>query len=211
MRDLPGFTLEDVSRETRQRFDIYLRLLRDWQKSINLVAPSTLADAETRHIADSLQLFGLLDGASHIVDMGSGAGFPGLVLAIMLEERGGGAVDLIESSAKKCAFLRTVSRETGLNSAKTRVSVHNQRIDAVTGTISTPQIVTARALASLTDLCSHAAPWLTVGARGLFPKGRDFQGEVSDAGQHWTMRCDIYRSRIEADSVILEITDLAKR
>lgn len=198
----------EVSRETRERFQIFLRLLREWQNRINLVASSTLADAETRHITDSLQLAVLLRDQWRVVDMGSGAGFPGLVLAMVLDERNIGEVHLIESSSKKCAFLRTVSRETGLGS---RCVIHNDRVEHVVEQISAPHIVTARALAPLSQLLGLAEPWMTQGSRGLFPKGREFHGEVEEAGKLWDMRYDIHQSQIEADSVILEISDLRKR
>ena len=103
-----------VSRETRRRLEEYGRLLVQWQSKINLVAPSTLDNIWERHLLDSLQLADCLDGANDVMDIGSGAGFPGLVLAMVLAEGGSGRVRLVESNGKKCAFMNAVVRETGL-------------------------------------------------------------------------------------------------
>lgn len=150
----PDAVLAAVSRETRERLDIYAGLLRKWQRSINLVGPRTIGDLWNRHFTDSAQLLPLIPSAETpttrvLVDFGSGAGFPGLVLAIL----GAGEVHLIESDQRKATFLREVARATG-----TPVTVHAKRIEQVAPFPA--DVVSARALAPLNDLLGFAAPFL---------------------------------------------------
>jgi 16S rRNA (guanine527-N7)-methyltransferase len=187
-----------VSRETVERLDVYLDLLRRWQRTINLVAASTLADPWRRHILDSAQLIRFVPGdATRLVDLGSGAGLPGLVLAIM----GVRDVHLIESDRRKAAFLREAARATGAGA-----TVHACRIDEAPPLAA--DIVTARALAPLKDLLGHAHRFATPGTRCLFPKGRQVEAELTDAGASWTMEVERQPSLSDVDGRILIITEL---
>lgn len=164
-----ALALVPVSRETEDRLAAYVDLLRRWQRIKNLVGPSTLETVWTRHVADSAQLVALAPEARRWVDLGSGAGFPGLVVAVILAGRAGAHVDLIESNERKCAFLREAVRVTG---APARV--HPARIDAALPSVQQPvDIVTARALAPLPDLLALSKPLLDTGATGLFLIGDD--------------------------------------
>src|SRR5918998_4705045 len=142
-----ALALTPVSRETLRRLNILAEELRRWQQVKNLVGPKTLDALWTRHIADSLQLLDLAPDARTWVDLGSGAGFPGLVLGIAALERDGMRVDLVESNGRKCAFLRHVVRVTGAP-----VTVHEARVEAVIGRLKGADVVTARALAPLNQL-----------------------------------------------------------
>jgi 16S rRNA (guanine527-N7)-methyltransferase len=192
--------LVPVSRETVERLDVYLDLLRRWQRTINLVAASTLADPWRRHILDSAQLMRFVPGAAtRLVDLGSGAGLPGLVLAIM----GVRDVHLIESDRRKVAFLREAARVTGAGA-----TVHACRIDEAPPLAA--DIVTARALAPLKDLLGHAHRFATPGTRCLFPKGRQVEAELTDAGASWTMEVERQPSLSDVDGRILIITELRR-
>jgi 16S rRNA (guanine527-N7)-methyltransferase len=187
-----------VSRETMARLTLYAELLVKWQKAVNLVAPSTIDDLWQRHMLDSAQLWPLLPAGAHtLIDLGSGAGFPGLVLAIM----GVPEVHLVESDLKKSAFLREVARETGSN-----VTVHAERISRL-GPIPA-EIVTARALAPLPRLLTQAAPWLEKGAVGLFPKGESVAQELTQARRQWTMTLTAFPSRTSPNGTILRVESL---
>ncbi len=166
--------LVPVSRETEERLALYVALLRRWQRIKNLVGPSTLDRVWTRHIADSAQLVALLPEARSWLDMGSGAGFPGLVIAILLRDTAGAAVHLVESNARKCAFLREAARETGAAAV-----IHNARIENVTPTLEYVDVITARALAPLPDLLEMGKIPLSRGATGLFLKSA---GELASIG-----------------------------
>ncbi|WP_372397883.1 16S rRNA (guanine(527)-N(7))-methyltransferase RsmG [Azospirillum sp. HJ39] len=189
-----------VSRETLDRLIAYEALLRKWQPKINLVGPSTLPDAWKRHFLDSAQLFPLLpEGTRVLADLGSGAGFPGLVLAIL----GVPQVHLIESDVRKCAFLREVARI-----CDAPVTVHTKRIETVTGIEA--DVVTARALAPLTDLLGWAHPF--IGSRGscLFLKGAALDDELTATTRYWTMRTERTDSRTDPTGTVLRVTDLER-
>lgn len=173
-----ALALTPVSRETLERLERFVELLLTWQRTINLIAPSTVSRLWTRHIADSLQLLELAPKARTWVDLGSGAGFPGLVVAIALADTPGAIVHLIESNTKKAAFLREAQRVTGAP-----VMVRGERIeDFVSGFAGPVDAVTARAVASLKTLLVQCFPLLgKSGATGLFPKGQNAELEVSDA------------------------------
>lgn len=191
-----------VSRETLARLDIIADLLTHWQKTINLVAPATLPDLWTRHIADSLQL------VRHVpekplawVDLGSGGGFPGLVVAAVLAEREGSKVALVESDSRKAAFLREAARRANLP-----VSVHPQRIEEVAERLAPgTQVVSARALAPLPKLLDLAAPFLAAGALGIFPKGKDAESELTAARKGWTLDVELRRSLSDPHGRVLLI------
>jgi 16S rRNA (guanine527-N7)-methyltransferase len=194
--------LPDVSRETVGRLNVHVELLHKWQKKTNLVANSTLTNVGRRHVADSLQCHCLFPDVSRWLDVGSGAGFPGLVVALAGGDHR--RVDLVESNGKKCSFLREVIRHTGA-----RAMVHHARIEDVR--IELPQIVSARAVASLDRLFQWTSHWLENGARGLFHKGRGYRAEIDAASIHWSFDCVEHPSVVDADSVLLEITGLERR
>ncbi|WP_068004741.1 16S rRNA (guanine(527)-N(7))-methyltransferase RsmG [Pseudovibrio axinellae] len=174
----------DVSRETFERLSIYVDLVQKWQPAQNLIAPSTMNDIWMRHVADSIQIQRSLPAARNWIDFGSGAGFPGLVTAILLKQEGdAGIVNMVESNQRKAAFLRTVARETGCNA-----KVHAGRIEAVTKDWDTPiEGVSARALASLPILCGFSSQFVQGGAKAVFHKGRDFRREIEEASADWSI------------------------
>lgn len=158
-----------------ERFDIYAALLRKWQKTINLVSPKTLDALWLRHFWDSAQILDLAEGRRRWLDLGSGAGFPGLVVALLRAESGFAPVQLVESDQRKCAFLREVSRETGV-----RTMIHNCRIEHSGALIDGPiDVVSARALTGLPGLVRYAQEYLARGAIALFPKGQDIASELT--------------------------------
>ncbi len=170
-----------VSRETRDRLETFVATLRTWQRKTNLVAPSTLDDAWQRHVIDGLQLLDHApDGPLEWIDLGTGGGSPGLVVAIALRERPGSRVHCVESNGKKCAFLRHVAALTGAP-----ILVHDQRIETFFAEDRTKDrgadIVSARALAPLGQLLAWSSPALRAGARGLFLKGARVEDEMDEA------------------------------
>ena len=203
--------VKNVSRETEQRLTVFHDLLVQWQARINLIAPSTIQQIWSRHIADSVQVFESLEGADEIVDIGSGAGLPGMIIAILLAESGSGRVHLVESNGKKCAFLNAAIRQIGLRDQGVDITVVNDRIEKALPKIARPKIVTARALASLNDLLRLTAPYLANGTLGVFPKGRDHEAEIADAQRHWEFEYAIVPSRLEDGSVLLKISALRPR
>lgn len=191
-----------VSRETEDRLRLYADLLVKWQPSQNLVSPTTLPDLWRRHIVDSAQAYALRPDAKSWVDLGSGAGFPGLVTAILGAPHGA-TVDLMESNAGKAAFLRTVARETGVP-----VTLHVGRIEEVAAQLAVERrfdMVTARALAPLATLLSLAKPFLDGGAVALFHKGQDFVSEIELATQSWGLDLLEHKSRVDRAGRLLEI------
>jgi 16S rRNA (guanine527-N7)-methyltransferase len=193
----------DVSRETREKLSLLERELRRWQAIKNLVGPATLDHIWDRHIVDSLQLLDLAPDARTWLDLGSGAGFPGLVLAIAGYDRGL-TVDLVESNSRKCAFLRHIVRLTGV-----RATVNEARLESVIpGFVGKTDVVSARALASLTKLLEWTHPLLKAGTIGLFPKGRDAEIELTEARESWTFNVEILPSRTDSEARILRITSI---
>lgn len=196
-----------VSRETFEGLEAFESMFLTWAGRINLAAPSTLADSWNRHVLDSAQLFRLAPTARRWLDLGSGGGFPGLVLAFLLKAREGGWIDLVESNRKKAGFLQAVVGQFVLPA-----KVHAVRIDSsIKYLTAEPEVVTARALAPLTELLGLASPWLSGGASGLFHKGRDYRQEVEESAHLWQYNLVEHRSGVDADSVILEIRDLKRR
>jgi 16S rRNA (guanine527-N7)-methyltransferase len=185
-----ALALTPVSRETSDRLDRYVQLLLQWQPVINLVAPSTLPVLWTRHIADSLQLLPLVPGARTWVDLGSGAGLPGLALAAALAEVPGAAVHLVESNRKKVAFLREAARHMAVPA-----TVHAVRIEEfVQNFTGRVDAVTARALAPLDRLLKLAHPLMQRGAQGVFLKGQDVEAELTTATRYWAIEAEILPS-----------------
>lgn len=198
-----------VSRETVEKLEHFASLFQKWARSINLVAPSTLGDLWQRHILDSLQLYQLSPAPKTWVDLGSGGGFPGVITAICLSEAENGWVHLVESNNKKAAFLRVALRETGA-----RGSVHPIRIEAAPAEIPNCDAISARALADLSQLLDHCAPWMLMEDSktvAFFHKGRDYQQEVDKAVSRFQFDLIKHASVVEPDSVVLEIANLSRR
>jgi len=211
--DAAGFAVRfDVSRETLARLTTYQALLGKWQKAINLVGPATLERFWDRHAADSAQIMALAPaGARFWLDLGSGAGFPGLVLAILLAEHNPEAhVHMIESDRKKVNFLRTVLRDTNVTA-----TVHHARIEAVAA--DTPaamaqiDVVTARALATLDDLAALMAPLINPSTIALLHKGRDWQDELTACQKNWNMIVETHASCPDEAARIVEISQLERQ
>ncbi len=192
-----------VSRETISKLLTYESLLKQWQKTINLVAPSTLGAIWDRHFADSAQLLALAPpGAKRWLDLGSGAGFPGLVLAILLAERGGATMTLMESDSRKAAFLREVARQTGVP-----VDILCERIEK-SATQSKVDVITARALAPLPRLLDLAAPYFAAETVGLFLKGREAQAEVDAARERWDFTVALHPSQTDSEGRVVAVSAL---
>jgi 16S rRNA (guanine527-N7)-methyltransferase len=189
-----------VSRETLERLTVYLELLRRWQPAINLVGPATLADPWRRHFLDGGQLAARVPAkAASLVDLGSGAGFPGMVLAIL----GVGGVALIESDRRKAQFLREVARETGAS-----VRVHAERIERLPGW--PVDVITTRALAPLPRLLTLAERFLTADSVGLFLKGRSGAHELTEARLSWHMEAQVFPSLSEATGMVLQLRGIRR-
>jgi 16S rRNA (guanine527-N7)-methyltransferase len=196
----PDAVLAGVSRETRERLNTYAELLRKWQRSINLFGPRTLDDLWNRHFTDSAQLLPLIPPSARVlVDFGSGAGFPGLVLAIL----GVSQVHLIESDQRKATFLREVARATG-----TPVTVHAKRIEQVASFPA--DVVSARALAPLGDLLGFAAPFLHPDSLCLFPKGQMAEDELTAASRTWNINVDRIQSVTDPSATILRLSQVSR-
>jgi len=193
-----------VSRETLARLESYADLLRRWQRSVNLVSPSTVPDLWRRHMLDSAQLWPLLPETRRLVDIGSGAGFPGLVLSIL----GVPEVHLIESDRRKAAFLAEAARVTA---APALVHAGRAEDPAVVAAVGGPaDVVTARALAPLPRLLEHAAPYLAQHTVCVFLKGRNVDQELTDAAISWTMAVDRVPSRSDPGGTVLRLGALGR-
>jgi 16S rRNA (guanine527-N7)-methyltransferase len=206
----------DVSRETLDRLECYAALLEKWNRAINLASRASLTDLWRRHMLDSAQLWPLLPSLQErtqgrtqgqprkVLDLGSGAGFPGLVLAIMAGTGGADDFHLVEADEKKAAFLREAARAT-----ETRIMLHDQRIETLRP--FSVDVVTARACAPLPRLLDYAAPFLRPEPgrghhpRGLFLKGRDFDRELTAAREKWKIQVEEIPSRTEPRARILQI------
>lgn len=195
--------LPTVSRETVMDLQKFERLVVKWQSHINLISPTTIATAWQRHILDSVQPFIIKSEANVWLDIGSGGGFPGIVTAILLKQRNGASVSLVESNNKKAAFLRLVIAELRLPA-----QVYAERIENLYGKLPVPEIITARAFASLNDIFRITKPWLSKKTVALLQKGRDYEQEIEEAYANWTFNLIKHRSMIEDDSFILEIKQL---
>jgi 16S rRNA (guanine527-N7)-methyltransferase len=201
-----ALALVPVSRETLARLDRFVAALLTWQHRINLIAPATVPELWTRHVADSLQLVPLAPAARRWLDLGSGGGFPGLVIACALAEAPGARVHLVESSGKKAAFLREAARVTGAPAI-----VHQARIEQMgTKLDESIEVVTARALAPLSDLLGLAEPWLKSGAQALLPKGQDVGAELTEASKYWNIEAVLLSSKTDANARIVKV-DRAER
>jgi 16S rRNA (guanine527-N7)-methyltransferase len=202
-----ALTITPVSRETEARLDRYVALLGQWQTKTNLIAPSTLPHLWTRHISDSLQLLALAPNAKSWIDLGSGGGFPGVVLACALADTSGAMVHLVERNAKKSAFLREALRVTASPGM-----VHLSDIEDIVDRVVSPiDCVTARALAPLHQLIGFAEPLMMKGAKALFLKGQDVESELTEATKYWKMKPNLHSSRTGGQGWIVELDRVERR
>jgi len=202
-----ALALTPVSRETEERLDRYTELLQEWQAKTNLVAPSTWPQLWTRHISDSLQLLDLAPEAKIWLDLGSGGGFPGVVLACAMADRAGAQVHLVERNAKKAAFLREAIRVTRAPGV-----VHLSEIgDIVEKWSGRVDCVTARALAPLHQLIGFAEPLVKNGARALFLKGQDVEAELTESTKYWKIEPKLHSSRTGGQGWIVAIDCIERR
>jgi 16S rRNA (guanine527-N7)-methyltransferase len=202
-----ALALVPVSRETLARLDRFVATLLTWQRRINLIAPASVGELWTRHVADSLQLVPLAPAVRVWLDLGAGGGFPGLAIACALAETPGARVHLIESNGKKAAFLREAVRLTGVPAV-----VHQARIEQMgTRLEERIDVVTARALAPLADLFGLAEPWLKRGAQALFPKGQDVGAELTEASKYWNIEAVLTPSRTDPHGRIVVVHRAERR
>src|SRR5205814_6112233 len=201
-----ALALTPVSRETEARLDRYVTLLSAWQAKTNLVAPSTLPNLWTRHIADSLQLLALAPAAKVWIDLGSGGGFPGVVLACALADAPGTIVHLVERNAKKAAFLREALRVTS-TPGMVHLADIGDTVDRITGRID---CVTARAVAPLNQLIGLVEPLVGKGAKALFLKGQDVDAELTEATKCWKITPHLHSSRTGGGGWIVELDQIER-
>ena len=194
----------DVSHETHEKLKIYHDLLLKWQKAINLVSPKTIDEAWIRHFLDSAQIEQYVSReSSHVVDIGSGAGFPGMVLAILRPDL---EISLVESDERKCQFLRTVSRETGV-----RVSIYNSRIEDIVGRLQ-PDVISARALADVTKLLNYCEEWVAKNPKleCVFMKGARVDEELQNASKLYSFDTQSYPSLTDDQGCVLTLKNIQK-
>jgi 16S rRNA (guanine527-N7)-methyltransferase len=202
----------DLPRDTVVRLDRFVDLVLTWQRRTNLIAPSTIPSLWTRHVADSLQLLQLIEAPfakpGVWLDLGSGGGFPGVVLACALADVAGTQVHLVESNLKKAAFLREVVRETDVPGI-----VHAARIESLTTALGATTIdwVTARAVAPLSDLLGMIAPFVKKGAKALLLKGQDLDHELTESTKHWHIDAETVPSRTSKAGRILLVHALSQQ
>jgi 16S rRNA (guanine527-N7)-methyltransferase len=182
--------------------EAYLGLLIEWNEKMNLVGPSALAEFWPRHAYDSAQLLDFAPEARTWADLGAGAGFPGLILAILLKAQPGAKVHLVESMAKRCRFLGEVAQKLALP-----VEIHNARAEDLGIRVD---IVTARACAPLPRLLGYAGPYLKRGATGLFLKGQDVVSELTEAAKYWKFEAELTASSSHPEGRILQVKGLSR-
>ena len=202
MTDDLGF---DVSRETSDRFELFAELVKKWNPKINLVSRTSLEELWTRHILDSLQIYQAVDDPrGHWVDIGSGGGFPGLIVAIMAKENNGiERLTLVESDQRKCAFLRTALRELECSGVVVCDRIENlPPLDA--------DILSARALSDLTALLEHAERHLSAEGLCVFAKGATWQKELKNAQTKWRFGCQIVNSVTNTAAATLKISGVSR-
>lgn len=202
-----AIALTPVSRETEVRLDRYVELLLAWQAKTNLVAPSTLPNLWTRHISDSLQLLDIAPSAKIWVDLGSGGGFPGVVLACELAKTPGAMVHMVERNAKKAAFLREALRVTD-SPGTIHLADIGDSVDRISGPVD---CVTARAVAPLHRLIGFAELLMKRGAKALFLKGQDVDAELTEATKYWNMKPHLHSSRTGGHGWIVELDQIERR
>ncbi len=186
------------------RFSEYQKILEKWQRRINLVSKTTLPDIWQRHFLDSAQLYPLLPKTSKsLIDLGSGAGFPGLVLALLVSEQGGPDIHLIEADSRKAAFLTEASRVLEVN-----VTVHARRLETITDL--KVDIITARALSPLRRLLEQAERFMKPSTACIFLKGEKVAHELTEARKHWTMTVTETASVTHDLARILNLTEVSR-
>ncbi|MCH5378147.1 MAG: 16S rRNA (guanine(527)-N(7))-methyltransferase RsmG [Planctomycetes bacterium] len=199
--------LLSVSRETEARLHRFADHLKRWTRAKNLVGPETLTSLWTRHIADSAQVLAAVPDSRRWVDLGSGAGFPGLIVAILIADMPGASVHLVESNGRKCAFLRAAARDCGAPA-----HIHNDRIEKFVENWRAPvDVVTARALAPLGKLVEMAAPLIKSGALAVFHKGQDVERELTEASTCWTLDYELVPSQTQGGSALVIIRDCERK
>lgn len=207
MRDdrAKALALVPVTPEIEARLAIYVELLTRWRRITNLISETTIAQVWTRHIADSAQILALAPNARRWVDMGSGAGFPGMVIAIQISGIAGAQVHCIESDQRKCAFLREVARATGAPA-----QIHAARIESLDPTSLSPvDAVTARAFAPLPQVLEFAKVWIAQGAVGVFPRGRSAEAQIDSAAAR-DVTIDLVPSTLDPEAAILRVRAASK-
>lgn len=202
MRD-PRIGGRSVSRETYEKLKAFEELVRTWSQRINLVSISDQSILWERHLVDSAQLIDLTDLTDRWLDLGSGGGFPGVVIAILLEESRQGHVTLVESDNRKCAFLKTAARTLSLD-----VDIRSQRIEQIE--LEAATTLSARALAPLETLVAYGFQFLAPDGIALFPKGRNWKNELEAAKVKWSFDCDVIQSITEADAAILKLRNIER-
>lgn len=193
----------DVSRETRELLERYELLIQKWTRTINLVSSSTLHALRDRHILDSMQLWELTSRRGRWVDLGSGGGFPGLVIAVLARHHDDLQVVLVEADQRKATFLRTALRELGLDA-----EVVAQRIEALP--CLDADIISARALAPLTKLLTYTEQHRKSDGVALFPKGENADAEIAEALESWQFDCQKHASITDERSIILSIGEISR-
>ena len=197
----------NVSRETLGFFSCYINILKEWQEKMNLVSPNSLKEVWIRHIADSYQLYQYLNSDAKLVyDIGSGAGFPAIVLAIaaMVDQRKT-QFKLIESITKKTVYLNDVRKRLNLNN----VEIINERSENLK--LNPADFITARAVANLNKLLSFAHPLSNVNTVLIFPKGQGYVNELAEAQKNWCFNCEVLKSEVEPQGVVLKLSNLRKK
>lgn len=194
---------QNVSRETQEKLTAYEDLVKKWNPKVNLVSKGSLNDLRERHILDSFQVYDLAKSKGHWVDLGSGGGFPGLVVAILNDQERMYKVTLVESDQRKCAFLRTVIRELGV-----AAEVRNERIELLNPLEA--DILSARALADLPSLLEYSKRHLKPTGTAIFPKGASWRTEVAEAQDHWSYHCEAITSETNPNAAVLLIKDIVR-
>ena len=201
-----ALSLVPVPPETEARLAILVDLLGRWRKLANLVSAASFAEAWTRHVADSAQLLALAPEARRWLDLGSGAGFPGLVIAIQLADVAGARVHCVESDRRKCAFLREAARATGAPA-----QIHPVRVEALDPAAVGPvDAVVARAFAPLPRILEFARVWIARGAVGVFPRGRSVAAQLEALSVPPDLAIDLVASKIDPHAAILRVRNVSQ-
>lgn len=200
---MPEVKEEDVSRETQDKLKTYAALLSKWNQQINLIGRSTEQEIWNRHIEDSAQLQSYIpNNAMSLMDIGTGAGLPGMILAIIFPDL---VVDLVEANQKKCAFLENAKHQLHLN----KVSIHPKRIEAIQG--KQYDVITSRALAPLKKLCSYSEPFLKENTLCIFPKGSTVKTEIEELKECWVGDITLHPSTTHQQSSIVLLRNIRKK